>query len=102
MKSSCICPKFEEAFMLLGKRWNGILIKVLLTGPHRFKDIKSQIPLISEKVLSARLKELEENNIIIRSVLSATPIIIQYELSEKGNSLSAVLNNVEEWANDWL
>ncbi|WP_335872405.1 winged helix-turn-helix transcriptional regulator [Bacillus sp. 2205SS5-2] len=102
MQKPCVCPKYEEAFTLLGKRWNGLLIRVLFSGPFRFKDINDKIPLISEKVLSDRLKELEEKKIINRTVTLEVPIKIQYELTEKGESLRPVLDEVQKWADDWI
>src|SRR4030081_3470546 len=82
MDSFHLCPKFENAFELLGKRWTGLIIRVLLTGPKRFKDISDQIPSMSDRMLSERFKELEAAGMIIRHVYPETPVRIEYELRQ--------------------
>ena len=52
-------PKFEKAFQLLGKKWNGLIIRSLMDGPRRFSDIKTLIPELSDRMLTERFKELE-------------------------------------------
>ena len=59
-----ICPKFEQTFSILGKKWTGLIIDVLLDGPRRFKDISSAISGVSDRVLVERLKELERISMI--------------------------------------
>lgn len=96
-----ICPKFEAAFELLGKKWTGLIIKTLLSGKRRFTDILETIPNISARMLTERFKELEKEGIIIREVFPETPIRIEYELSEKGKALEAVMNEIQNWAEKW-
>lgn len=96
-----LCPKFEAAFELLGKRWTGLIIQVLLSGPKRFKDISDVISGMSDRMLSERFKELEAAGIIIRHVYPETPVRIEYELSEKGKSLEPVMTEVQKWAEQW-
>ncbi len=79
-----MCPKMESAFSLLGKRWNGLIIHVLMDGPKRFKDMTETIPTISQKMLAERLKELEQNEIVERQVLPETPVKVIYKLTDKG------------------
>lgn len=93
-----LCPNIERAFCLLGKRWNGLIIHVLLTGPKRFKELTNSIPGISQKMLADRLKELEESNIIVRHVYPEIPVKIVYELTEKGKALQPVMEEVKKWA----
>ncbi|MCP3741692.1 winged helix-turn-helix transcriptional regulator [Rossellomorea sp. BNER] len=102
MEKQSLCPKYEAAFELLGKRWMGIIIKVLFTGPYRFKELNDLIPNISQKMLSERLKELENIGIIKRYVYPETPVRIQYGLTEKGIALEGVLAEVQDWAKEWL
>lgn len=78
-----MCPKMEAAFSLLGKRWNGLIIHVLLDGPKRFKDLTEMIPMISQKMLAERLKELEHGGIVERQVLPETPVKVIYQLTKK-------------------
>jgi DNA-binding HxlR family transcriptional regulator len=94
-----LCPKMESAFSLLGKRWNGIIIHVLLDGPKRFKDLTEIIPSISQKMLSERLKEMENEGLLERIVIDDTPVKVIYQLTNKGKSLEGVMNEVGKWAN---
>jgi DNA-binding HxlR family transcriptional regulator len=96
-----LCPKFENAFELLGKRWTGLIIRVLLSGPKRFKDISDMIPTMSDRMLSERFKELEAAGILIRHVYPETPVRIEYELSEKGRGLEPAMEELQDWANKW-
>jgi len=96
-----MCPRFENAFELLGKRWTGLIIKTLLNGRNRFSDIASAIPNMSARMLTERFKELETEGIIIRKVYPETPVRIEYELTEKGHELQAVMDEVQKWAEKW-
>ncbi|MEW9700085.1 winged helix-turn-helix transcriptional regulator [Paenibacillus sp. SI8] len=98
MEEYQLCPKFENAFELLGKRWTGLIITVLLTGPKRFKDISELIPSMSDRMLSERFKELEAAGIIIRHVYPETPVRIEYELTVKGKGLKPVMDELQKWA----
>ncbi|WP_067934002.1 winged helix-turn-helix transcriptional regulator [Alicyclobacillus kakegawensis] len=97
-----MCPKFESAFNILGKRWTGLIIRVLLEGPKRFKEIADAIEHMSDKMLSERLKELEAEGIIRRTVYPATPVCIEYELTDKGKELAPVMDEVQKWADKWM
>lgn len=97
-----LCPRFEAAFCVLGKRWNGLLIMGLLSGPKRFKDISSLIPSMSDKMLSERMKDLESAGIVERNVYPETPVRIEYALTEKGLALKPVMLAVQEWAEAWV
>lgn len=97
-----LCPKFEEAFQLLGKRWVGIIIRVLEAGPTRFNEIAEQIPDISKKMLTERLKDLEEQGMLKRDVTPTTPVRITYTLTEKGQAITPALTEVQKWADEWV
>jgi|SRR5665647_36471 DNA-binding HxlR family transcriptional regulator len=96
-----LCPKFEAAFEILGKRWTGLIIKVLLDGPKRFKDISESITGMSDRMLSERFKELELTGILTRHVYPETPVRIEYELTEKGRALFSTMREVQKWAEAW-
>ncbi|SFB41986.1 winged helix-turn-helix transcriptional regulator [Clostridium frigidicarnis] len=96
-----MCPKFENAFELLGKRWTGLIIRTLMGGQKRFSDISETIPNISARMLTERFKELEKEEIIIRKVYPETPVRIEYELSEKGRELQDVMDEIQKWAEKW-
>ncbi|MBN3522388.1 winged helix-turn-helix transcriptional regulator [Paenibacillus apiarius] len=97
-----MCPRFEAAFCVLGKRWNGLLIQVLLSGPKRFKDISALIPTMSDKMLSERMKDLEAAGIVVRNVYPETPVRIEYALTDKGRALEPVMEAIQEWAERWV
>ncbi|MDF2892922.1 MAG: HxlR family transcriptional regulator [Clostridia bacterium] len=102
MSNFHLCPKFECAFALLGKRWNGLIIRGLLEGPKRFSDISNMIPQLSDRILVQRFKELEAEGIIKRTVYPETPVRIEYELTDKGIALKPAMDEVQKWAETWV
>jgi DNA-binding HxlR family transcriptional regulator len=96
-----ICPRFEKAMGLMSQRWTGLIIYQLLTGPQRFCSIESAIG-VSGRVLSERLKDLENEGIVKREVFPETPVRIEYSLTEKGISLEPFMREIEKWSQDWL
>src|ERR671929_1817648 len=95
-----MCPKFEAAFEMLGKRWTGLIIRVLLDGPKRFKDISEMIPNMSDRMLTERFKELEAAGVLIRQVYPETPVRIEYELTDKGKALKNVMDAIQDWGSN--
>ena len=102
MEQYHLCPKFEDAFELLGKRWTGLIIRTLLNDQKRFTDISAAIPNMSARMLTERFKELENHGLVIRTVYPETPVRIEYELTEKGKELGAVMDAVQIWAEKWI
>lgn len=102
MEKYHLCPKFEDAFELLGKRWTGLIIRTLLNEQKRFTDISTAIPNMSARMLTERFKELENHGIVIRTVYPETPVRIEYELTEKGKELSTVMDEIQKWAEKWV
>lgn len=101
LSQSTLCPKFEKAMNIFSKRWTGFIIHQLLSGPQRFCTIESSIP-ISGRLLSERLKELEQEGIVNRKVYPETPVRIEYSLTEKGKALEPFIRELENWANEWV
>lgn len=101
MEKFHMCPRFEAAFELLGKKWTGLIIRSLLNGPKRFSDIQVIIPSLSARMLTERFKELEEQGIILRTVYPEMPVRIEYELTEKGMDLEQAMNEIQKWAERW-
>ena len=101
MEKYHMCPKFENAFELLGKRWTGLIIRTLLSGQKRFSDIADAIPNMSSRMLTERFKELEREGIVIRKVYPEVPVRIEYELTEKGQELKIVMDEIQNWAEKW-
>jgi DNA-binding HxlR family transcriptional regulator len=101
MENYHMCPKFEKAAQIFGKRWTGLIIKTLLSGQKRFSEIVDTIPNMSARMLIERFKELEQEGIITRKVYPETPVRIEYELTEKGIELQGVMDELQKWADKW-
>ncbi|WP_034550916.1 winged helix-turn-helix transcriptional regulator [Carnobacterium funditum] len=101
-KQKEICPKFEHTFSILGKKWMGLIIDVLLEGPQRFKNIAAAIPNVSDRVLVERLKELEQEGLVLRTVDPNATMRVAYSLTKKGKDLKNVMNAVQSWADEWV
>jgi DNA-binding HxlR family transcriptional regulator len=96
-----VCRHFQAAAELVGRRWIPQLIRVLLTGPARYSELKAGIPQISDHLLSERLKELETVGIVVREVTPSTPVRIEYRLTERGRDLAGVIGELASWAERW-
>lgn len=96
-----VCGVFHEAIELIGKRWTGAVISVMLKGATRFCEIREAIPGISDRLLNERLKELEDSGVVVRQVTDARPPQVAYRLTPKGEALGPVLDSVTKWASDW-
>ncbi|PKG25111.1 winged helix-turn-helix transcriptional regulator [Niallia nealsonii] len=101
MNTSAICPKFEKAMGILSQRWTGLIIYQLLNGSQRFCSLESSIG-ISGRLLSERLKDLEQQGIIRREVFPETPVRIEYSLTEKGKTLEPLMKEIEKWSQAWI
>ena len=97
------CPRYHEAVELVGKRWTGAILYVLLhSGRMRFTEIANSVPDLSDRLLSERMKELEARGIVERTVSECTPVKVSYELTEKGRQLAPALAELKAWADRWL
>lgn len=93
------CPMTEVMYSLGGK-WKLIILYILIKGPRRFGQINNFIPSISNKVLTEQLKELQEDNIINRKVLTdRIPVNVEYSLTDKGKELTPVIEMLVQWEN---
>src|SRR5262249_38480401 len=97
-----VCELFHRASELIGRRWTGAIISVLLRDRARFADLRAAIAGITDRMLSERLQELEQEGIVSREVIPETPVRIEYSLTDKGRALSAPLDAIGVWAHDWL
>jgi DNA-binding HxlR family transcriptional regulator len=86
---------------LIGSRWTATIIRALLGGVTQFSGLRQAIPGISDRMLSERLRELEREGIVERTVIADTPVRIEYRLTEKGAELSPVMNSMIEWLSKW-
>lgn len=97
-----LCPRFHRAVELVGRRWTGAVIRVLLRGPRRFNELLAAIPGISDRLLTERLRELENEGLITREVQSGSPVRVVYELTCAGRELQAALDALGSWAEKWI
>ena len=96
------CPLYHQAVELVGRRWTGAILRVLMDGPLRFSEIAQTIPELSDRLLSERMKELELRGLVTRTVIPGPPLQVRYELSEMGLELEPALAEIESWAQRWL
>jgi DNA-binding HxlR family transcriptional regulator len=96
------CPRYHHAMELIGRRWTGAILRVLINGPHRFNELLHTIPGLSDRLLSERLGELETEGLVIRQVLPGPPVRVEYSLSERGYDLEQVIRAIATWAEKWL
>jgi|SRR5688572_32982880 len=101
-ENSQLCPRYHQAVELLGRRWAGAIIRLLLGGPMRYNELRASIPDISDRMLAERLKELEAEDIVIRTVIPEAPIGVEYGLTDKGRALEAPVNAIGKWAEKWI
>jgi len=99
--SSC-CPLYHEAVELVGRRWTGAILRVLMDGPLRFSEIAQSVPELSDRLLSERMKELEARGIVERTVYPGPPVRVEYSLSRMGRELEPALSELQRWAKRWL
>lgn len=102
MKEQVICPRFEEAFSILGKKWAGLIIDALLDSPKRYKELLETIPAVSERMLAQRLKELEQEGIVQKLTKNGYEAHYGYCLTEKGQALEDVMIDIHHWADEWM
>jgi DNA-binding HxlR family transcriptional regulator len=100
-RSEC-CALYHRAVELIGKRWTGAILIVLLDGPLRFSEIRHLVPDLSDRLLSERLKELEAEDIVERRVMEGSPVRVEYALTSKGQALEPAVRALKSWANSWL
>ncbi|HUK11937.1 MAG TPA: winged helix-turn-helix transcriptional regulator [Thermoanaerobaculaceae bacterium] len=97
-----LCERFHRASELIGRRWTGAILFVLLKARCRFATLRSAIPGITDRMLSERLQELEHEAIVERTVVPVTPVRVEYALTEKGRALAAAIEAIEKWADRWI
>jgi DNA-binding HxlR family transcriptional regulator len=101
-KLSAFCPQYHRAIEILGRRWSGAIVRALLAGITRFSQLGAIIPGLSDRLLSERLKDLEAEGIVARTVAPETPVRIEYHLTAKGEALASVVSAVSAWAEEWV
>ncbi|GGR77170.1 MULTISPECIES: winged helix-turn-helix transcriptional regulator [Streptomyces] len=103
---SAACKRVDDGitrvFQLLGKRWSGPIVAVLVGQPAYFTDLRRAVPGISERMLSDRLAELGAAGLVLREVDEGPPLRVSYRLTEAGAALEPALRELAQWAKDHL
>jgi DNA-binding HxlR family transcriptional regulator len=96
------CPRYHAAVELIGRRWTGAILRAMFSGATRFHQLLDAVPGLSDRLLSERLKELEAEGIIARTVHPGPPSRIEYSLTERGRDLEEAVRAISRWADRWL
>ena len=97
-----LCTRFHYASELIGRRWNGAIIFMLLKQTCRFATLRDGIDGITDRMLSERLQELEAEGIVDRTVIPDTPVRVEYSLSKKGKALAEAIGSIANWAERYI
>ena len=101
-RSPQVCSKFHRASELIGRRWTGAILFVLLKDTCRFATLRDAIPGITDRMLSERLQELEEEGLVARTVVPDIPVRVEYSVTKKGRELAAAIDAISGWAEKWM
>lgn len=96
-----LCSEFHAAIELIGRRWTGAIIFLLLRSRSRYATLRDAIPDITDRMLSERLQELEQEGIVERTVLPESPVRVEYSLTKKGQALATAVDAIGVWAHKW-
>jgi DNA-binding HxlR family transcriptional regulator len=96
-----LCNAFHAAIELIGRRWTGAIIFLLLRSRCRFATLRDAIPDITDRMLTERLQELEQQGIVERTVLPESPVRVEYSLTPKGHALVEAIDAISDWAHKW-
>jgi len=97
-----LCTRFHRAIELIGRRWTGAIVFVLLRSRCRYATLRSAIPDITDRMLCERLQELEQEGIVERTVVPETPVRVEYALTRKGRALASAVDAMAAWAERWV
>jgi DNA-binding HxlR family transcriptional regulator len=99
----CCCPHYHEAVELVGRRWTGAIVEVLLQGgPLRFGEIANAVPELSDRLLSQRLKDLEDRGLVVRRDDPGPPPCSRYAHTAMGTELEPAVAELKAWGRRWL
>jgi DNA-binding HxlR family transcriptional regulator len=93
----CQCRAFQRAIAVLGRPWTAAILTSLGAGRKRFCELGEAVPGIGDKMLAARLKDLEARGLVDRHVEPGPPVRVAYELSQKGRAFGHVAQAIERW-----
>lgn len=94
------CP-VETTLMLIGDRWKVLILRGLMKGTLRFGELRKSVGAVSQKVLTAKLRQMEEHELLTRKVFAEVPSRVEYTLTELGYSLKPVLSALQIWGEEY-
>lgn len=94
------CP-VETTLMLIGNKWKVLILRDLMSGTKRFGELKKSIGSVSQKVLTAQLRDMEQSGLLNRKVYAEVPPRVEYSLTELGHSLNPILQAMGNWGEDY-
>ena len=94
------CP-VETTLLLIGDKWKVLILRDLMTGTKRFGELKKSIGSVSQKVLTAQLRDMEDKGLVSRKVYAEVPPRVEYSLTELGKSLEPILDAMQSWGTDY-
>lgn len=94
------CP-VETTLMLIGNKWKVLILRDLMPGTKRFGELKKSIGSVSQKVLTAQLRDMENNGLVNRKVYAEVPPRVEYSLTDLGRSLEPILDAMRNWGEDY-
>ena len=94
------CP-VETTLTLIGDKWKVLILRDLMPGTKRFGELKKSVGNVSQKVLTAQLRAMEENGLVHREVYAEVPPRVEYSLTELGESMRPIMKALEVWGTDY-
>ena len=94
------CP-VETTLSLIGDKWKALILRDLVPGPKRFGELKKSVGNVSQKVLTAQLRAMEESGLVHREVYAEVPPRVEYSLTELGKSLKPILDSMWAWGEEY-
>ena len=94
------CP-VETTLTLISDKWKVLILRDLLPGTKRFGELKKSIGKVSQKVLTAQLRDMEKNGLLVRSVYAEVPPRVEYSLTDLGKSLKPILDAMWNWGEEY-
>ena len=97
-----MCSRFHHAVELIGRRWSGAIISAMISRPRCFNEFFASVPGLSDRLLTQRLRELESEGLVRRTVIAGPPVRVSYELTESGKDLEPAIEALGTWAEKWV
>ena len=99
-KTRPACP-VETTLTLIGDKWKVLILRDLMPGTKRFGELRKSVGSVSQKVLTAQLRDMEEKGLVHREVYAEVPPRVEYSLTDLGKSLKPILDALQSWGEDY-